>query len=121
MVVLTSSPGNANVNISLVLVMCLEVMCFQSYFCDFVNVIVVLKIYKTESCSIVIVGGQIVVISFRFNLCMKCTHSSQHRFLDNVFDVFRRSTEFLGCRRLDLAYANRYNLENCIAVLFLQT
>ena len=71
--------------------------------------IVFSKIYKTESFSIVIVGGQIVDISLSFKLFMKCTHSSQHRFLNNFFDMFRRNTEFLGCRRLDLAHGNLYN------------
>ena len=67
------------------------------------------KIYKTESFSIVIVGGQIVETSLNFKLFMKCTHSSQHRFSNNFFDMFRRNTEFLACRRLDLAYENGYN------------
>ena len=68
--------------------------------------IVFSKIYKTEAFSIVIVGGNIDDISLSFKLVMKCTHSSQHRFLNDFFDMFRRNTEFLGCRKLDLGYEN---------------
>ena len=94
---------------------------FFMSFVWFFNVIGFSKICKTESFSIVIVGGQIVDISFSFQIFMECTHSSQHRFQNNFFNMFRRNTEFLGCRRLDLAYGNLYNWDNWIAVLFLQT
>ena len=69
------------------------------------------KIYKTESFSVVIMGGQNDDISFvhKQMLFVKCTHSSQRRFFHNFFDVFRRNNEFLGFRRVDLAYENRYN------------
>ena len=65
-----------------------------------------LKIYKTESFSVVIMGGQNVDISFVLKLFVKCTHSSQRRFFHNFFDMFRRNTDFLGFRRVDLAYEN---------------
>ena len=67
------------------------------------------KIYKTLSFSVVIVGGQNVDISLVLKLFVKCTHSSQRRFFHNFFDMFRRNTEFLRCRRVDLAYENQYN------------
>ena len=66
--------------------------------------IFVSKIYKTDTFSVVIVGGTNVNISLVLNLFVKCTHSSQRRFFHDFFDMFRRNTEFLGCRRVDLAY-----------------
>ena len=67
------------------------------------------KIYKTESFPVVIMGGTNVDISLVLKLFVKCTHSSQRRFFHKFFDMFKRNTEFLGCRRVDLAYENVYN------------
>ena len=95
--VLRSSPGGANVDISFVLAVFLELRCFVFLMCFlwFVNVIIFSKIYKTETFSVVIVGGTNVDISMVLKLFVKCTHSSQRRFFHNFFDMFRRNTEFL--------------------------
>ena len=86
---LRSSPWDANVYISLILHVCLKVRCFSISFCDFFNVIIVSKMYKTESFSVVSMGGQHVDIFFLLKLFVKCTHSSQRRLLkQKIFDMF---------------------------------
>ena len=77
-----------------------------------------MKIYKTEIFSVVIVGGTNVDISLVLKLFVKCTHSSQRFFFQTFFE---RNTEFLGCRRVDLAYENNYHWDHCIALLFFET
>ena len=62
------------------------------------------KIHKTDTFSVVIVGGTNVDISFVSKLFVKCTHSSQRRSFHDLFDMFKRNIEFLGCRRVDFAY-----------------
>ena len=68
-----------------------------------------LEMYRTESVSVVIVGGKHVDISLALQIFVKCMHFSQRRFFHNVFDMFRRNTAFLGCRRVDVAYDSLYN------------
>ena len=40
---------------------------------------------------------------------------------DNVFDAFKRNSEFLGFGRVDLAYENKYDCYNQDALFFYQT
>ena len=53
------------------------------------------KIYKTETLSVVIVGGINIDISLASKLFVKYTPSSQRRLFHNFFDMLKRNTEFL--------------------------
>ena len=76
------------------------------------------KIHKTESFSVVIVGGKHEDISLVLKLFVKGAHSSQRRSFHNFFDMFRTNTELLGCWRVDLGHENEHDWDNWIAWLF---
>ena len=79
-VVLRSSPGGAHVDISMVLVVFGSDMCFNWILCFF-HVIVVSKIYNTESFPVVILGCQHFDISLVLKLVVRWMHSPQRCFL----------------------------------------
>ena len=75
-------------------------------------------IYERDTSSVVIVGGTHVDMSWVLKLLVKCTHSSQRRLFHNFFDMFKRNTKFLGCRRVNLGSQHTYNWDNVIARFF---
>ena len=80
---------------------------FQCQFCS--------NIYKTESFSVVIVGGQHVSISLVLKLFVKCKDSSQPVFFR--FSLIRLE-EILNSYEVDLAHENKYNWDHCIVFCF---
>ena len=67
------------------------------------------EIYRSDTFSVMIVGGQSVDTALVLQQFVKCTHSSQRRVFYNLFTMFERNTEFRGCLRVDLAYGNQYD------------
>ena len=83
--VLRFSPWGANIDMSLVLAVCLELRSFYCFCFVIFHVVAFSKIFKTESFSAVIVGGRDVDASVILKLFLKCTYSSQRRFFITSF------------------------------------
>ena len=96
--VLTTDPGNANVYISIVSAMCLQVSCFLCLFGEFLMWLFLRIVDFSNGFGMSTCLHFIGFKSYLWN-AFSLTATSSHNF----FDLFRRSIEFQGLRRVDLA------------------